>query len=46
MGRLNVKTWLGFVLNMLVVLLGISDLMLNGPTEADSSSSSWPAACS
>lgn len=36
MGRLNVKTWLGFVLNMLVVLLGISDLMLNGPTEAAS----------
>ena len=36
MGRLNVKTWLGFVLNMLVVLLGISDIMLNGPTEADS----------
>ena len=35
MGRLNVKTWLGFVLNMLLVLLGISDIMLNGPTEAD-----------
>ena len=35
MGRLNVKTWLGFLLNMLVVLLGISDIILNGPTEAD-----------